>query len=260
MKIALISDIHGNLVALDAVLQDIQAHGGVDGYWVLGDLAAIGPDPIGVLERLTELSEAEFVRGNTDRYLVTGERPPPSVEECEADPSQWRRFAEVASSISWTQGAVTVAGWREWLADLPLERRFVLPDSTRVLCVHASPGSDDRGLHPGLSEDELRASLDGCEADLVCVGHTHYPRDVRVDGVHVVNGGSVSNVFPPDLRACYGVLEADEGGYLFQQRRAEYDRGAVVEELERVNHPAREHIIQFLGGEVFPPAVYGVGS
>ena len=67
MRIALLSDIHGNSVALDAVLRDVQAQGNADEYWILGDLVAIGPDPIGVLERLSELEEAFYVRGNTDR-------------------------------------------------------------------------------------------------------------------------------------------------------------------------------------------------
>jgi hypothetical protein len=77
MRIALLSDIHGNPIALDAVLDDVQDQGGVDAHWELGDLAAIGYDPVGVLERLVALPNVQFARGNTDRYLVTGERPPP---------------------------------------------------------------------------------------------------------------------------------------------------------------------------------------
>ena len=55
MRIALLSDVHGNLITLEAVLKDIEANGGVDGYWVLGDLAALGYDPVGTLERLSKL-------------------------------------------------------------------------------------------------------------------------------------------------------------------------------------------------------------
>lgn len=200
MRIALLSDIHGNSIALEAVLEDIQAQGDVDAYWVLGDLAAIGYDPVGVLERLAELPQARLIRGNTDHYLVTGERPKPTIEECEANPALWSACVEVASSFSWTQGAVMVTGWVEWLAGLPLENRIVLPDGTRVLCVHASPGCDDgQGVHPGVSKKALKLLVAENEADLVCVGHTHWPMDMRIDGVHLVNVGSVSNSFPPDL-------------------------------------------------------------
>ena len=86
MRIAILSDIHGNSIALDAVLGDLERRGGADQHWLLGDLVAMGPDPIGVLERITALPNASFVRGNTDRYLVTGERPPPTIEAAVGDP------------------------------------------------------------------------------------------------------------------------------------------------------------------------------
>jgi predicted phosphodiesterase len=253
MRVAILSDIHGNSIALDAVLQDIQAQAGVDAYWVLGDLAAIGADPIGVLERVAGLPHATLVRGNTDRYLVTGERPGPTVEACEADPGLWPVRVEVASSFSWTQGVVTAAGWVDWLAQLPLESRADLPDGTRALCVHAAPGCDDgRGVHPGVSQDGLTSLVAEAEADMVIVGHTHWPMDVTVHGVHLVNVGSVSNVFPPDLRASYVLLEANASGYALGHRRVEYDREAVIRQLRRVNHPAARYIARYMRGENHP--------
>src|SRR5687767_12043569 len=106
MKLALLSDIHGNSVALDAVLADIKAQGGVDAHWILGDLVAIGHDPVGVLERLTQLPNARFVRGNTDRYVFAGDRPFPSLTEAEADPKLLSVLVEVAGTMAWTQGAL----------------------------------------------------------------------------------------------------------------------------------------------------------
>jgi predicted phosphodiesterase len=218
MRIALLSDIHGNPIALDAVMADIQAQGGVDTYWILGDLVAIGYDPVGVLKRLADLPNVCFARGNTDRYVVTGERPNPTFAAVESDPRLLPLLADVAHSFAWTQGAVTVTGWLEWLAALPFEQRVVLPDGTRLLGVHASPGSDGRGVHPGLSDADLRSLFTDCAADLVCVGHTHWPMDVRVDDLRVVNLGSVSNPLPPDLRGTYVILEADDSGYRIEHR------------------------------------------
>ncbi|HEV2659453.1 MAG TPA: metallophosphoesterase, partial [Ktedonobacteraceae bacterium] len=80
MRIALLSDIHGNTLALDAVLADIAEQGEVDRYWILGDFSSLGYDPVGVLERITKLPNVSFVRGNHDRYTVTGERPGPTLE------------------------------------------------------------------------------------------------------------------------------------------------------------------------------------
>lgn len=85
MRIALLSDIHGNFLALDAVLKDIEAQGGVESYWILGDLVAIGPEPVRVLEALLALPNAIFTRGNTDRYVVTGERPSPFDADVKRD-------------------------------------------------------------------------------------------------------------------------------------------------------------------------------
>jgi predicted phosphodiesterase len=259
-RIALLADIHGNHFALDAVLNDINHHGGVDEVWVLGDVVALGPAPVEVLEQLAALSNVRYVRGNTERYVCTGDRPPPSLNEARADPALLQVLVDVAGTFAWTQGAVSQAGWLEWLSRLPLEQRAVLPDGTRLLGVHASPGRDDG---PGFSPDYDRADqsrramerlLAGCTADLVCVGHTHRPMDTILAGTRVVNPGSVSNPAPatdgpPDLRASYALLEASSAGYSIEHRRVDYDREAVVAALERLRHPGAAFIIQHLRGQ-----------
>src|SRR5207244_3655063 len=160
--------IHGNTIALDAVLADIEERGGADECWVLGDLVALGPDPVGVLERLTALPNVRFVGGNTDRYVVTGERPPPSPNDAIADPTLVPVVAEIAGSFASTAGSLTATGWIEWLATLPTEHRLTLPDGTRVLAVHASLRADDGpGIDPRVSDAELARLLDGCDADIV---------------------------------------------------------------------------------------------
>jgi predicted phosphodiesterase len=254
MRIAIFSDIHGNSIALEAVLADIEAQGGVDGYWALGDLVAIGHDPITVLERLSALPQARFIRGNTDRFVVTGELPRPTLAEAKAKPNLLGTLLEVARSFAWTQGAVATAGWLAWLAALPLELRLELPDGTRFLGVHAAPGNDDgRGIQPALSQSELRSLVAGCQADLICVGHTHWPMSVQVNGQQVVNVGSVSNPFPPDLRATYVLLQADTSGYAIQRRRVAFDRQAVIDAVQKVNHPGADYIIRFMRGQHKPP-------
>jgi predicted phosphodiesterase len=215
----------------------------------LGDLVAIGYDPVSTLERLVALPNVRFARGNTDRYLVTGERPPPTMEAAQADPRLVPILVQVAHSFAWTQGYVTATGWLDWLAGLPLEQRLTLPDGTRLLGVHAAAATDDEtSVHPGLSDGELRVLVADCEADLLCVGHTHWPLDRRVDGVRVVNLGSVSNPWASDLRASYVLLDADAAGYRLQHRLVAYDWQAVTEAVQEVQHPAAQFIIDlFLG-------------
>jgi predicted phosphodiesterase len=250
MKIALFSDIHGNSIALDAVLADIAILGGVDAYWVLGDLVALGHDPVGVLERLTALPHVRFVRGNTERYVCTGDRPPPTLADVEANPQLLATLVEVAGTFAWTQGALTAAGWLDWLKHLPLELEAILPDGTRFLGVHASPGRDDGvGISPAMSDEAIQGSLQGCAAHLICVGHTHRPLNRRIGAWHVVNLGSVSNPPTAERRASYVMLQANETGYQLEHRLVEYDREAVVRVLERQRHPGAAYLSKHFRGQ-----------
>src|SRR5436305_1471058 len=249
MRLAILSDIHGNPLALDAVLTDIRSQGEVDAYWVLGDFAALGYDPVTPLEKVTALPHASFTRGNTDRYVVTQDLPVPP-EKALQDPSLLPEIIEAVRSFSWTRGYLSAAGWLDWLRNLPLEVRLTLPDGTRLLGVHASPGRDDGpGIQAQHTDDKLEQRLAGCEADLVMVGHTHVPLDRQVGSIHVINLGSVSNPVTPGLHATYVLLDADERGHRIQLRRVEYDREAAIKAIEQSGHPTPSFLIGFMRGE-----------
>jgi predicted phosphodiesterase len=247
MRIALLSDIHGNGIALSAVLADIASMGHVDAYWVLGDLVALGPQPVRTLEILSALPNARFIRGNTDRYVGSADRPSPSIAEARQNPHLLEALVEVANTFAWTQGMLTASGWMPWVQDLPLEMRGTLPDGTRVLGVHASPGRDDgSGIVPGMDPAEIASLLADCDADLVFVGHTHLPSEQMSNGVHVVNLGAVSLSVTKDKCASYVLLEARKDGYSVQGRIVSYDRAAVIEQLKLIRHPGREYLIRHL--------------
>nr|HET6904860.1 metallophosphoesterase family protein [Ktedonobacteraceae bacterium] len=249
MRLAILSDIHGNPLALDAVLADIQSQGEVDAYWVLGDFAALGYDPVTPLEHITALPHASFTRGNTDRYAVT-EDLPVQPDKALQDPTLLPEVIEAVRSFSWTRGYLSATGWLDWLTNLPLEVRLTLPDGTRLLGVHASPGRDDGpGLQPKHSDDQLEQRLAGCEADVVIVGHTHIPLDRQVGRIHVINLGSISNPVTPGLQATYVLLDADEHGYDIQLRRVDYDHEAVIKAIEHSHHPVPSFLTGFMRGE-----------
>jgi predicted phosphodiesterase len=249
MRIAIMADIHGNAVALDAVLDDIEQQGVVDEYWVLGDIAAPGPTPVEVLQRLSGLPNARCVRGNTDRYVCTGDRPPPSLEDAKTHPELLPVLVEVAGSFAWTQGIITYAGWFDWLSQLPLEITAVLPDGTRTLGVHVAPGRDDGlGFKHGLRDTELEDIIGDCDADLLFGGHHHVPLDITINGKHIVNVGSVSNPLLSDVRASYVLLEAKPSGYHLEHRRVEYNCETVIEEVLCLRHPGAGYIVKHLRG------------
>lgn len=249
MRIAIISDIHGNPVALAAVLRDA-ASAGVERFWFLGDHCAIGPEPSAVLERIARLPDATLTRGNTDRYAVTGEGPPPGLNAVREDPELIPVFARIAASFAWTRGHLTATGWLGWLESLPLEIRFELGE-IRVLAVHAAPGKDDGpGVHPGSSDVELADMMAEADADLLFVGHTHEALVRRAGDGIVVNLGSVSNPRAPDLRASYVILEATSAGVELEPRRVAYDHESFVASVLRSRHPAADFILAHQRGEV----------
>jgi len=249
LKIAILADIHGNSIALDQVLRDIKSIG-VDEYWLLGDFAAIGHDPVGVLERIVNLPRAHFSHGNTDRYLVSGELPWPQFPDLTKDPNLAQLHVHVARSFAWTTGAVGATNWLPWFRDLPIDLCFTLPDGSRVLAVHAAPGTDDgMGININTSDEELSRLVMDENADIVLVGHTHLPFDRMAGVVRVVNPGSISNPFPPDLRASYSILQVDKEGTKIYHRRVDYDREAVIRAAKVVNHPAADYIERFMKGE-----------
>jgi predicted phosphodiesterase len=142
---------------------------------------------------------------------------------------------------------VTAGGWWERLCDLPLEMEVTLPDGTRFLGVHASPGNDDGpGVAPQMTSQAMEDLFAGCDADLVCIGHTHLPSSQYWNDIHIVNPGAVSLSLTPDRKANYALLEATEKSYSIEHRQVDYDRSAVIVQLKELGHPGRAFLIRLL--------------
>jgi len=222
VHIAVISDVHGNIAALDAVVSDA---GDVDAYWFLGDLVAHGPRPAECVRRVRALPGLVAVRGNTDRYTLT---EPPTPEH--------------AASIDWTRAALSTDELG-WLGSLPIEARPV----DGVLMVHASPGRDDGpGLDPHTDDADLVPVFASAAADLVLVGHTHHPEERRLGDVRVVNPGSISLPRLSDASSRYAVLTPSDTGWSVEHRVVPYDRDAVLADLAAGDHPSAEWLIDKL--------------
>ena len=109
---------------------------------------------------------------------------------------------------------------------------------------HVAPGlNDGPGMHPGHSDEVLAGMLGEIEAELLCVGHTHWPLQHQVGTARLINDGSVSNPWSPDLRASSGLIDADDPGYQVQFQRVEYDRAAAMEAVRRAHHPSGNFIV-----------------
>jgi predicted phosphodiesterase len=239
VRLGLVADIHGNAVALDAVIADGKSHG-VDAWWALGDLVLFGPRPVEVLEALLALPGVAFVRGNTDRYVVTGEQPQPHATPADAvgDVDLVERFGYMAGAIGWTRGALCQAGYLDWLERLPPRQHVELPDGSTLLGIHASPSADDGpGIDNIIADDELSKLVAGCEADLIVGGHTHDATDRTIGDVRALNPGSVG--LP---RRCVGaswlLIEAGDTYTRVEQRRVPFDVDDVVNDLHARRYPS----------------------
>ncbi len=237
-RLAVLSDIHGNLLALEAVLADVEAQGPPDAYWVLGDLIAFCPWPAATLARLRALPNVALLQGNTDRYVVTGRRPVFPVRS----PEDWAQMpftlAARDANFRWTVERLSYADYK-FLRDLPPRLEMDIPGYGHIVAVHATPADDETNIRPDTPDDEVRPHLSGLDARLLLYGHTHRPLDRIIDGVRIVNDGSVGLPLDGDHRSAYVLLDFEEDECTVTIRRVAYDLETVVAELERVEHPGR---------------------
>ena len=231
MRIAVLSDIHSNLVALDAIL----AHAGdVDAIWHLGDVVGYGPEPDAVVARLAERG-AIGVRGNHDAAAVGG----PEIE--------WFN-PEARAAVEWTRDSID-AVTKSWLDALP-ERREI----GALTLVHGSPRDPLREYIT--SVPIARANLSNVETTHVLHGHTHVPiafteKDGQMGMVApdsgssldlggrraLLNPGSVGQPRDGDPRASYLVLDPDAATATWH--RVRYDIRAVQDAIRAVGLPGR---------------------
>ena len=205
--LALLYDIHGNLVALEEVLKDAEG-AGADAYLLGGDFASWSPWPRETIERLRGLPNATWIRGNGERWL----REPPLDR-----PEVLQAFAERDSGLGTEEG---------WLYSL--QSQFGLDG---VLYVHGSPLSDVESFPPEPGEDDERM-LNGVHDKTVVFGHSHQ-QFLRPgpNGTTLVNPGSAGMPLDGDVRAAYA-LRGDDGEFEF--RRVEYDVDRAALAWERV--------------------------
>ncbi|MFZ0216646.1 MAG: metallophosphoesterase family protein [Candidatus Dormiibacterota bacterium] len=210
-RIAIVSDVHGGLIALDAVLADLEdvrpgvvVHG--------GDLVGIGPRPAECVDRVRELGWPA-IQGNWEHLLE--QDAPPAVP---ADRRAWMQ-----RHVAWMEeklGPERIA----WLAALPLLWR----DEDRVAVVHAIPGDVWSVVVEESGDDVLAATFGPLGASVAAYGHTHLPFVRRLDQLTVANSGSVSSPADGDPRASYLVVEDGR----VTVRRVAYDVERAVADLE----------------------------
>jgi putative phosphoesterase len=213
MRLAVVSDIHGNLPALEAVLADLEkTH--PDAVVLGGDLALGGPHPIEVVDRLRELGWPS-VRGNTDEALDESRLP---------ENARSGFLAQAAARTREMVGPERAA----WLIGLPLEWRG---DGTVVM--HATPGDCWSIVLHDAPDEKLQEVYGALGVPTSVYGHIHHAYVRRLDGLTVANTGSVSLSLDGDTRACYAIFEDGD----IRHRRIEYDIESVAADYEKIGYP-----------------------
>lgn len=223
MRIGLISDIHGNLPALEAVLQRLDEEE-IDRVICLGDLA-VGPWPSETVRRLRELAPATIV-GNWDAWMLDGVRP------C-GDSEAGKRLLDMGSFWAEQLDADDLAFMRSAEPELDL----TADGAGRVVFFHGSPRSYNEPILAASSTEELTHMLSGHDAPIVVVGHTHVQMLRRLPFTLIINPGSVGLPFVEwpilDAQVCpwaeFGILEyGGDGDLNVELRRTPYDAASVV--------------------------------
>lgn len=232
MNIAIISDIHGNVVALEAVLQDLERQGGADQIVIPGDLVAYGPAPYETLMILRQLKNTRMLLGNTDRYLIQKTYPTTMTDD------GWQ--SRLLYSFQWTAERLEAEGL-DFLNMLPCFQVLEI-GSRQLLAVHGSPRSDEEGLTLKTTSADLEAIAPGVA--ILVGGHTHIPVDRFIGDLRVLNAGSVGLPFDGDPRACYVLisnLDTENNETLqVEFRRVAYDIEKAIRQFYTTDYPAAD--------------------
>jgi putative phosphoesterase len=228
MRIAIVSDIHGNLVGLDACLADIVAQGGADTIVAAGDLCLDGPRPKKVLQRLEEVG-AQCVRGNTDRMLADGSEA--------VAPGEGAR-------IAWTRKQLGEK-WLSWLRELPFALHIGEPQN-ELLVVHANPTNDDEHMWPDADDATLERLIGEERAMTIAFGHLHLPYVRLWRGKMLVDVASAGLPKDGDPRASYALFTERDGGWEVKHRRVTFDVKKVATQLADCGIPDSAELIATL--------------
>ena len=220
-KLAVLSDIHGNLPALEAVLSDLKNHE-VDQVIVAGDVINFGPFSKKTAEIVIE-NNWPVIRGNNEYFLLdygTSRAPVEWSNPVQFAPTAWldKQFDQKLKNI--------IATWPD-----TLNLRF--KDAPPIQLFHGTPNSPWEPIFWSTTDEEIEKLLSKTEADYVICGHTHLPMDRQSGRWRIFNPGSVGVPLDGIFSASYMILDGNQDGWNATFRRVPFDYEAVYQEFER---------------------------
>jgi predicted phosphodiesterase len=224
-RLAILSDVHGNAVALDAVRAAIQL-ARPDAVAIAGDLVLNGPQPAAVVDTIREMEAdgAIIVAGNTDIAVADFDYAAAYPSMNDGIPDTIRAAAEWAHDAL---GDERVA----WLRRLPSERRVHAADGAMTLVCHASPGSQTSGLDRQLDPNVIFERVARTDARVIACGHTHLPEVRDLGWKIIVNAGSAGYVFDGEPTASWALIDLVGDDVTAEIKRTVFDELTVANEI-----------------------------
>lgn len=238
MKVAVISDIHGNMQALETVLADIKNEE-CDKIFCLGDLAMAGPEPqkaIELIKNLYDEGKIELIQGNTDEMIANYEIFGTKVKA--AFPIMGNALEDDVKIIS--------DGLKLFLKNLPTQKELEI-EGLKVLLVHGSPRKNDENIFPDLPLEQIEEIVSGVDADVIFCGHTHIPCGYQTKSkITIVNDGSVGRPFTDNPEACYVIADFSKGAVEIKHKLLDYDKEKASELLAKRSFEGAEKLAKIL--------------
>jgi putative phosphoesterase len=246
MRIAVFSDIHGNCLALDEALRDMEGQRPVDRMVCLGDAIQGGPQPAETVARLRELA-CPVVMGNADAWLLSGEH----AEEPGLDEERLRKMSEVRE---WSLSKLSEAD-RNFIRTFQPTVEIELEGEVSLLCFHGSPASYDDIILPWTPDEKYEEYLGAYRGRIMTGGHTHMPQVRRIGQYFFFNPGSIGvaydshqpeDAFYLDAWAEYAILTSEGDRIGLDFRRVPYNVDDLIRAYKESGRPyAEERIAEY---------------
>ena len=225
MKIAVLSDIHGNGIALNCVIEDIKRQN-IDKIIILGDVVMKGPMPMQVLESLRKFDVLAWIKGNTEMWFEEiNEKWIPETNK-EKELYSYYMYAREKMQLE------DIA----FINNLPLEYTLTY-NNVKILCVHGTPKSIVEAIDGTVPVEDIKEIIKDVDEDIILCGHSHCSFIGEVQGKKIFNTGSIGNSLDGDNRASYGILDFTDGNVQLINRRISYSINELVEVAEKNNFP-----------------------
>lgn len=236
MKVAIISDLHGNMQALEKVCEDIK-NNKCEKVFCLGDLAMAGPQPRAMVDFVRSKSDWTVIQGNTDKMIA--EMKPEDI-------SVLKDNAPVMANALLEELMYIEDERKKYLRNLPPELKFEI-EGVKIHLVHGSPRKNNENIFPDMPLAEVEEIVSCSDADVIFCGHTHMPCGYQTSRRQtVVNAGSVGRPMTQDAKACYIIANFENGGFSIEHRLLDYDRELACNILMHRNFEGKEKIAQML--------------